>query len=130
MLFANALANGLGQVIIFAAATIVAAAVTSGVVMFNRHRKTTAQKIDRMYIAMVGEEVTPTNPSPSLGFLKDLAEQKRLITDVILPAIEVVKDDVREIRADHSRNGGSTTRDAVARIEDVLGSDPQGLGAK
>lgn len=124
MLLANALESGFGQVIVFAGATLVASAFTWGAVTLERRRKSTSEKIDRMYIALVGGEVSDTDPLPAIGLIRDFAEQKAIIADLV-PAVSEIQEDIKALVADSKPNGGSTSRDALNRIEVGMGTTPE-----
>lgn len=131
MLFGNALANGVGQIVIFAGATLVASAFTWGAVSFDRRRKSTSNKIDRMYVALVGAEISDTDPMPAIGLIRDFAEQKEIISELV-PAVAEIQENIKALIADSLPNGGTTSRDKIDasghsldRIEAQLGTTPQ-----
>lgn len=60
-------------------------------------------------IALVGEEPSDLNPSPRPGLVTVVEEHSKMLSALV---------------ADKKPNGGSTTRDAIDRIENNLGTTP------
>jgi hypothetical protein len=48
--------------------------------------------------------------------------------ETLAGSVSEVKEDVKVLLADTTTNGGSTTRDAIKRIEGTIGSSPEGKG--
>lgn len=143
-MLANAFESGLGQTVVYAGATLVASAITAGVVVFNRHRKSVKEKVDQIYVALVGEAPSVFNPTPTLGLVakveeyqkanverKELgdelmtqfADHKRVVNALIVK-VDNIQANVVALVADSKPNGGSTSRDQLNRIEDAVGSNP------
>ena len=102
-------------VAIVASSIIVAAAtwtVRKNHELIARNKAMTADVHD-IKIALIGEQASPLNPSPSSGLIKVVAEHSQMLQELI---------------ADKKKNGGKTTRDAIDRIEKSVGSAPPAPG--
>ena len=148
----NALSADSGQILVYAGASIVSAATIGGALKTYRSRKTNTQKIDRMVIALVGEEPSDLNPRPAPGLVAKVEEyqkanvarkelgdvlinqfeqHKAVVTglvakvDTLTSQVAKVSSDVKVLVADAKPNGGATSRDAINRIEAGLGTNPE-----
>ncbi len=123
------------QVAVLAFSTVAAGLVTGIAVTVLKKRRTiisttleTTEMVKEMYVLLVGEKATPMKPNPPSGLIADFNEHKKIVTQLV-PAVRAIEENVKDLVADRKNNGGSSTRDAIDRMESVLGSNPDGKKA-
>jgi hypothetical protein len=93
--------------------SFVIALLTWSVGHFTERLNQAASDARETRIALVGEEPNDLNPNPKPGLVAVVSSHSEMLAALV---------------ADKKPNGGSTTRDAINRIEESLGTGPSTHG--